>query len=516
MNYFWVLQSRLTRARSPTEKTIEGDLFAAFVAAGAISKANADDPQKSSLIRCARTDKGVHAAGNLISMKLILEEPNIVTRINEKLSPQIRVWGIERTSGSFNAYQLCDSRIYEYLIPTYCFLPPHPRSFLGKQIREMAQEASDIESYEERQNDASKFWSELETNAMMPVFKGQNQKFSELVLRLLYENHASSLGEDPKEIKELQRFASSLGFQEHEPPLTGANDNDTTASSPKPMTVSPEQFSKGEIRDASPLGRLLRRLKDVQLKAKKAYRIHPDRLSRVHSVFARYVGTHKFHNYTIDKTSKDASATRTIRSFVVNPNPIIINDTEWLSLKVHGQSFMMHQIRKMVSLACLIVRCGCHEDRIDDTYSQQRLSIPKAPSLGLLLERPVFDPYNRKLEDLGRASIDFGRYEKEIEEFKQREIYQRMFRAEEEDNTFHIFFSSLDQARSSQLLYLSSLGLEAVKRDVHTGIGKDDQKDAAAADGREDERASVRDNRIAHQDDVDAISVDDEERDDEA
>jgi tRNA pseudouridine38-40 synthase len=37
-----------------TEKTIEGDLFTAFVAAGAISKANADDPKKSQLVRCAR------------------------------------------------------------------------------------------------------------------------------------------------------------------------------------------------------------------------------------------------------------------------------------------------------------------------------------------------------------------------------------------------------------------------------------------------------------------------------
>jgi len=26
----------------------------------------------------------------------------------------------------------------------------------------------------------------------------------------------------------------------------------------------------------------------------------------------------------------------------------MINDTEWLKLKVHGQSFMLHQIRKMV------------------------------------------------------------------------------------------------------------------------------------------------------------------------
>jgi tRNA pseudouridine38-40 synthase len=34
-------------------KTIEGDLFQAFVAAGAISKANADDPKKSSFVMCS-------------------------------------------------------------------------------------------------------------------------------------------------------------------------------------------------------------------------------------------------------------------------------------------------------------------------------------------------------------------------------------------------------------------------------------------------------------------------------
>ena len=69
-----------------SEKTIEGDLFSAFVAAGAISKANADDPKKSSLVRCARTDKGVHAAGNVISLKLIVEDPDIVRKINDASS----------------------------------------------------------------------------------------------------------------------------------------------------------------------------------------------------------------------------------------------------------------------------------------------------------------------------------------------------------------------------------------------------------------------------------------------
>ena len=77
------------QSRTSQGRTIEGDLFNAFVAAGAISKANADDPKKSSLVRCARTDKGVHAAGNVISLKLILEDQHIVDKINAQLSPQI-------------------------------------------------------------------------------------------------------------------------------------------------------------------------------------------------------------------------------------------------------------------------------------------------------------------------------------------------------------------------------------------------------------------------------------------
>ena len=118
------------------DKTIEGDIFAALVAAKAISKANADDPRKSSFVRCARTDKGVHAAGNMISLKLIIEDPDVVKKINEALPPQIRVWGIVRTNNAFSCYQACDSRWYEYLMPSYCLLPPHPESFLGKKVLE--------------------------------------------------------------------------------------------------------------------------------------------------------------------------------------------------------------------------------------------------------------------------------------------------------------------------------------------------------------------------------------------
>lgn len=58
------------------------------------------------------------------------------------------------------------------------------------------------------------------------------------------------------------------------------------------------------------------------------------------------------------------------------------------------------------------------------------------PSLGLLLEHPIFESYNRKVgnvnEELSpedvefRPPIDFEIYREEIERFKQTHIYDRM------------------------------------------------------------------------------------------
>ncbi|KAF9515742.1 hypothetical protein BS47DRAFT_1293494 [Hydnum rufescens UP504] len=119
-------------------KTIEGTLFDAFVKAGAVSKDNSDDPTKVSLSRAARTDSGVHAARNAVSLKMILDIPtltasgiDLVPHLNSLLPPEIRVWDIIRTTNNFNS---CDSRVYEYLFPSYVLLPPPPGSGLATTL----------------------------------------------------------------------------------------------------------------------------------------------------------------------------------------------------------------------------------------------------------------------------------------------------------------------------------------------------------------------------------------------
>lgn len=399
------------------DATIERDLFRAFVDAGAISKANADDPRKSSLARCARTDKGVHAAGNIISLKLIVEDADVVANINARLPDQIRVWGILRTNNSFNCYQYCDSRWYEYLMPSYSLLPPHPHTFLGTKLAELAGEHAAAADDDDK-DDAAGFWADVDERHVKPILAALDPGVRAAVLERI---HVSEPDADEPQAKEEAPADDGAARQPREHGEAGA----PTLASVKPKS-----------RELGPVDFALRDIKAAYIAAKRRYRVTPSRLRRLQAALDRYIGTHNFHNYTVQKAHGDASAKRHIKSFAVDPTPVLMGGTEWLSLKVHGQSFMMHQIRKMVGMASLAVRCATPPARIDESYGHHKMAIPKAPGLGLLLERPVFDGYNRRARDsLGREPVDFGRYDDQLRAFKDEHIYSRIFAVEEKENT---------------------------------------------------------------------------------
>lgn len=472
------------------QKTIEGDLFRAFVQAGAISKANAEDPKKSSFVRCARTDKGVHAAGNVVSLKLIIEDSEIVSKINENLPSQIRVWGLERTNNSFSCYQLCDSRVYEYLIPSYSFLPPHPRSFLGQQIANIAAEKNDLEGWKSRQQEVEDFWETVDERDIRPLLADLDERQRQLVKMALFPSHADleqfrrAEAKAKEENQPVNRDKKSqpessigntetmdLGADIASPGITLADaeeaDAKKIASSPANNPLSPSEPAQDLPSES--LHSKIKAFRAAYISARRKYRIDDKRLERIQKAIKLYQGTRNFHNYTIEKRHSDPSAKRVIKSFSVNPRPILINDTEWLSLKVHGQSFMMHQIRKMVSMVALIVRCGCDPHRILQTYGPDRYPIPKAPSLGLLLERPVFESYNNRCKDLGRDPVAFDRFEKEMQEFKQEQIYNKIYHDEEAHNVFNNFFNHVDNWQKKAFLFVTSGGLEATQGEMSGG-----------------------------------------------
>lgn len=327
---------------NPGCRTLEQALFSALKESGMIWERNAADPHKVDWQRACRTDKGVHAAGNIVSLKALLitkgseaewDAPWAVMRLNEKLPEQMRVFDIVRVTNSFDSHSQCDSRFYEYVMPTFVL----------------------------RSVSAEDFFAGVE--------------------------------------------------KQDEPLATTQADDDFDLES---STV----LSSAEAADL------------------RAFRLDPDALARLREVLGKYVGTRSFHNFTLGKAARDPSASRFIRSFAADL-PFVDSTTqvEWIRLRVHGASFMLHQIRKMVGLAVLSVRFGLGQENTERLFASafgvdRKLNIPKAPGVGLYLDRACFDGYNKYLAATPTAiaePLDVSKYDSGRERLKEDLIYPAVF-----------------------------------------------------------------------------------------
>lgn len=358
----------------PNTRTIEGTLFSALVAAGAVSADNADDPVKVNLQRAARTDAGVHAAGNVVSLKMITsipDVPDLISRINEELPPEIRLWSFQRVQNSFNARLSCDSRRYTYYFPSYMLIPPKPNSAFARAFTQQSQDNSSTDP-------VSPFSSH-------PFWSGRSL--------------ASTRAED--------------------------------------------------------------------MVRKKAWRVGSEQMNQLRATAKKFEGTHNFYNFTVGRNMKDRSSMRHMKLIEV-ADPVVHGDTEWISVMLHGQSFMLHQIRKMMCILVIAVRTGTPASLIDALYGKQAVTIPKMPSLGLLLEHPIFESYSKRIATANekldpshpdyRYPIDFDSHKSEIEKFKEEHIYRRMRESEEKVEVFDRWLSLFDRYTGSDLLYFNPLG----------------------------------------------------------
>jgi len=151
----------------------------------------------------------------------------------------------------------------------------------------------------------------------------------------------------------------------------------------------------------------------------KGIRVVEAQLNSLREALKCYEGTHSFHNFTRGVKATEARATRFIEYFRVE-DPIVFDDgTEWIPTQVLGQSFLLHQIRKMVCMAIDVTRGAAPLETIPRALSKSSdIRISPAPAQGLYLDMSFYHGYNRRSQQSNPDLPDLDWTKEGSEEFE--------------------------------------------------------------------------------------------------
>lgn len=175
----------------------------------------------------------------------------------------------------------------------------------------------------------------------------------------------------------------------------------------------------------------------------ESYRVTSEVINNVGSIIKNFEGTHNFHNFTARKKPLDPSASRYIMTFEVE-EPFLSKGLEFSVLRVKGQSFMLHQIRKMVGLTIAVARGHTPLDTVHRAWKTERLDLPVAPGLGLVLEEVHYEYYNQRYgKDGYHEPLVWSEVEDEVKAFKENFIYPTIIQSEIEEKSMMSWLETL-------------------------------------------------------------------------
>ncbi|XP_051863946.1 pseudouridylate synthase 1 homolog isoform X2 [Drosophila albomicans] len=176
----------------------------------------------------------------------------------------------------------------------------------------------------------------------------------------------------------------------------------------------------------------------------ETYRIPPELTEKVSETLKLFEGTKNFHNFTSKKNFLDPSAKRFIMSFTCSTPFQSPQGVEFVTLKVKGQSFMLHQIRKMVGLTIAIVRGNTTTATLERALTEERLDLPMAPGLGLVLDTVHYERYNDRYGKDGiHSPLTWEAQEQQVREFIEKYIYANIYKTEAEQKNLLDWLSTL-------------------------------------------------------------------------
>uniref|UniRef100_A0A1A9VB88 Pseudouridylate synthase 1 homolog n=1 Tax=Glossina austeni TaxID=7395 RepID=A0A1A9VB88_GLOAU len=163
----------------------------------------------------------------------------------------------------------------------------------------------------------------------------------------------------------------------------------------------------------------------------ETFRLPAEQLQKAKEILQKFEGTKNFHNFTSRKNFFDPSSKRFIMSFTCSDPFLSPQNIEFITVKVKGQSFMLHQIRKMVGLTIAIVRGHTGVPTLNKALSEERIDLPMAPGLGLVLDTVHYERYNERYGKDGiHNPLTWENHETEIQQFVEQKILANIYETE--------------------------------------------------------------------------------------
>jgi tRNA pseudouridine38-40 synthase len=131
----------------------------------------------------------------------------------------------------------------------------------------------------------------------------------------------------------------------------------------------------------------------------------------------------------------EPSSQRFITEFSMS-EPFERDGLEFAIIKIKGQSFMLHQIRKMIGMCIAIVRGHASIQVLEDTFKVDKIDVPRAPGLGLMLEEVHYDKYNQRFgEDGIHKPLSWDHVSDSVERFKEDMIQADIISTEKSERS---------------------------------------------------------------------------------
>eukprot|EP00126_Sphaerothecum_destruens_P008777 Sdes_comp20336_c0_seq1m14070 len=159
-----------------------------------------------------------------------------------------------------------------------------------------------------------------------------------------------------------------------------------------------------------------------------AFRLSADEKKQLGFFCSGFEGCLNFHNYTRQVSFYDMKARRTIHRFSPSSEPFFWDDCEMIRFDIVGQSFLYHQIRKMVGILSALTRNLISIHDFYQTFTAEKFHLPLAPGEGLLLRESHFEAYNFMAQEKKMRTLNFDSpsLRNEIQNFAQAVIFPVM------------------------------------------------------------------------------------------